>query len=481
MSTHYDVIVIGGGPGGYAAAIRCAQLGLNTACVEKRINKQGEPALGGTCLNVGCIPSKALLDSSWKFHEAKEAFAEHGIGVSKVDIDIKKMIARKDGIVSKLTGGIAALFQANKVTWLQGDGYLKAGKQVEFSPLEGKGRTETLSADNIILAAGSVPVDIGVAPVDNKLVLDSTGALDLTEVPKRLGVVGAGIIGLELGSVWRRLGAEVVVLEAMDTFLPNLDQQVAREMLKQMKAQGLDIRLGARVTGTKASKKQVVVNYADSEGEHSETFDKLIVAVGRRPSAGKLFDSDTGVTLDERSYIHVNKQCRTSAPGIYAIGDLVRGPALAHKAIEEGVMVAEVIKGEQTQVNYNCVPAVIYTHPELAWVGKSEEEVKASGEACKTGVVAFASNGRALAAGESAGMVKFIVEEKSDRVVGMYVLGPQASELIAQGVIAMEFGATIEDLQLIMFGHPSLSETVHEAALATDYKAIHVAQRRRKK
>lgn len=481
MSTHYDVIVIGGGPGGYAAAIRCAQLGLNTACIEKRINKQGKPALGGTCLNVGCIPSKALLDSSWKYHEASESFAAHGLKVGKIDVDVKQMIARKDDIVTKLTGGIAALFQANKVTWLQGAGFLKAGKQVEFTPLAEGAQKETLTADNVILAAGSVPVDIGVAPLDNKQVLDSTGALDMTDVPKRLGVIGAGIIGLELGSVWRRLGAEVVVLEAVDKFLANIDQQMAKEMHKQLTAQGLDIRLGARVTGTQVKKGQVTVSYTDAEGEHSETFDKLIVAVGRRPSARELFSADSGVTLDERSYIYVNKQCRTGAPGIYAIGDLVRGPALAHKAIEEGVMVAEVIKGEATQVNYECVPAVVYTHPELAWVGKSEDDLKASGEAYKTGVVPFAANGRAMAAGETAGMVKFIVEEKSDKVVGMYVLGPQASELIAQGVIAMEFGATIEDLQLTMFGHPSLSETVHEAALAADYKAIHVAQRRRKK
>lgn len=477
----FDVIVIGGGPGGYAAAIRCAQLGLKTACIEERLNKQGKPALGGTCLNVGCIPSKALLDSSWKFHEANTALADHGIGVGKVSIDVEQMIARKDDIVAKLTGGIAALFQANKVTWLQGKGYLKASKQVEFTPLDGKEKPQVLSADNIILAAGSVPIDIPVAPVDNKLLLDSTGALDLTSVPKRLGVIGAGIIGLELGSVWNRLGAEVVVLEAVDTFLANVDQQVAKTLHKELNAQGMDIRLGARVTATSTKGKKVTVSYTDKDGEHQEIFDKLIVAVGRRPYARKLFDTDSGITIDERGYVHVNQQCLTSAPGIYAIGDLVRGPALAHKAIEEGVMVAEVIIGEQTQVNYDCIPAVIYTHPEMAWVGKSEDELKASGESYKTGVVPFAANGRAMAAGETAGMVKFVVDEKTDRVVGMFVVGPQASELIHEGVIAMEFGATIEDLQLMVFGHPSLSETVHEAALAADYKAIHIAQRRRKK
>lgn len=477
----YDVIVIGGGPGGYASAIRCAQLGLKTACIEQRINKQGKPALGGTCLNVGCIPSKALLDSSWKYHEATEAFAAHGLKVGKIDVDVKQMIARKDDIVTKLTGGISALFQANKVTWLQGKGYLKAGKQVEFTPLDDKEETKTLSADQVILAAGSVPINIPVAAVDEKAIVDSTGALDFEAVPKRLGVIGAGVIGLELGSVWSRLGSEVVVLEALDKFLGMVDSQVAKDLQKQLKGQGLDIRLGARVTASETKGKKVNVTYTDKDGEHTETFDKLIVAVGRRPSARKLFSDDAGVTLDERSFVHVNDQCRTATPGVYAIGDLVRGPALAHKAIEEGVMVAEVISGEKTQVNYKLVPAVIYTHPELAWVGKSEDEMKASGEAYKTGVVPFAANGRAMAAGETGGMVKFVVDEKTDRVLGMHVVGPQASELIAQGVIAMEFGATIEDIQLTMFGHPSLSETVHEAALATDYKAIHVAQRRRKK
>lgn len=479
MSDKYDVIVIGGGPGGYVAAIRAAQLGMNVACIEKRINKQGKPALGGTCLNVGCIPSKALLDSSWKFHEAKDAFAEHGIQVGTPKIDVAAMQARKDKVVLQLTGGIAQLFQANKVTWLQGSGKLLAGKQVEFTPLDGE--VQTLSADNVILASGSVPIDISVAPVDDDRIVDSTGALEFSEVPKRLGVIGAGVIGLELGSVWARLGAEVVVLEAVDKFLPAVDQQLAKEALKVFGKQGLDIRLGARVTGAAIKGKSVTVSYTDGSGEHEEKFDRLIVAVGRRPFTENLLSADAGITLDERSFIYVNSQCRTDVPGVYAIGDLVRGPALAHKAIEEGVMVAEVIAGEHTQVNYDTIPGVIYTHPELAWVGKTEEEAKSAGEPYKTGVVPFAANGRALASGEASGMVKFVVDEKTDRVLGMHVLGPQASELIQQGVVAMEFGATIEDIQLMVFGHPSLSETVHEAALATDFKAIHIAQRRRKK
>lgn len=480
MAEQYDVIVIGGGPGGYVAAIRAAQLGLNTVCIEKRVNKHGDPALGGTCLNVGCIPSKALLDSSWKFHEISDGAAEHGIKVAKPKLDLAAMHSRKDKIVQQLTGGVAQLFKANGVTWLQGTGKLLAGKKVEFTPADGGDITE-LSAENVVLASGSVPVNIPVAEIDDDLIVDSTGALEFDKVPKRLGVIGAGVIGLELGSVWARLGAEVVVLEAVETFLPLVDTQIAKEGLKTLRKQGLDIRLGARVTGTETTNGKVKVGYADADGDHSETFDKVIVAVGRRPYTENLLSADSGVTLDERSFIYVNGQCRTDVPGIFAIGDLVRGPALAHKAIEEGVMVAEVIAGEHTQVNYECVPGVIYTHPEIAWVGKTEQEVKSSGEPYKTGVVPFAANGRALAAGEATGMVKFVSDEKTDRILGMHVIGPQASELVQQGVVAMEFGATTEDLQLMVFGHPSLSETVHEAALAVDYKAIHVAQRRRKK
>jgi len=479
MTDKYDVIVIGGGPGGYAAAIRAAQHGFKTACIEKRVGADDKPALGGTCLNVGCIPSKALLDSSWKFHEAQQSFAAHGIKVGDVSIDVGAMQKRKDDVVSQLTGGIAALFQANKVTWLQGTGKLLAGKEVEFAPL-GDESNQVLKADHVILAAGSEPVEIPVAPLVEDKVVDSTGALAFTDVPKRLGVIGAGIIGLELGSVWSRLGAEVVVLEAIDTLLANVDKQIAREAGKTFKKQGLDIRLGARVLGTETNSDGVVVTYTDKDGEHQETFDKLIVAVGRRPNTGDLLAPDAGVTFDERNYIFADNQCRTEVTGVYAIGDLVRGPALAHKALEEGVMVADVIAGEHTQVNYDAIAAVIYTHPEIAWVGKTEDEVKAAGENYKTGVVPFAANGRALASGEATGMVKFVADADTDRILGMHVIGPQASELIQQGVIAMEFGATIEDLQLMVFSHPTLSETVHEAALAADFKAIHIAQRRRK-
>ncbi len=481
MSEKYDVIVIGGGPGGYAAAIRCAQLGLNTACIEKYVNKQGKPALGGTCLNVGCIPSKALLDSSWKFHEAKESFGDHGIKLDTVKMDIAQMHKRKDEVVQQLTGGIASLFKSNKVTWLQGTGKLLPKKRVAFTPLKEGEEEQVLDAENVILAAGSEPVNIKDAPLKDDVVVNSTGALEFDSVPGRLGVIGAGIIGLELGSVWSRLGSDVVVLEAVDTFLPQVDQQLAKETYKVLGKQGLDIRLGARVTGTSVKGKKVTVSYSDSSGDHEETFDRLIVAVGRRPMTDNLLASDAGVELDERGFIHVDSQCRTDVPGVYAVGDLVRGPMLAHKGIEEGVMAADVIAGENTQVNYETIPLVIYIHPELAWVGKTEEEVKASGEPYKTGVAPFASNGRALGAGDTAGLVKFVVDEKSDRVLGMHALGPQASELVQEAVIAMEFGASVEDLQLMVFGHPTLSETVHEAALATDYRAIHLAQRRPKK
>lgn len=478
MAQSFDVVIIGGGPGGYVAAIRCAQLGMSVACIEERTYK-GKPALGGTCLNVGCIPSKALLDSSWKYHEAKTQFAAHGITAKDVSIDVSAMIARKDEVVKQLTGGIASLFTANKVTWLKGRGKLLGGKQVEFTAADG-GAVETIDAKSVILAAGSAPVKIPVAVVDNEYIVDSTGALEFTSTPKRLGVIGAGVIGLELGSVWARLGAEVVVLEALDSFLPMVDQQIAKEAGKLLAKQGLDIRLGCRVTGSEIKKKQVVVSYTGKDGDKTETFDRLIVAVGRAPCTQNLVSSDSGVTLDERRFIAVNNWCQTNVPGVYAVGDLVRGPALAHKAMEEGVMVAERIHGEHAQMNYDAIPGVIYTHPEIAWIGKTEEQAKASGEPYKTGVVPFVANGRALAAAETHGMVKFVADEKTDRLLGMHVIGPQASELIQQGLIALEFGASIEDLQLMCFSHPSLSETVHEAALATDYRAIHIAQRRRK-
>ncbi|MEZ7819192.1 MAG: dihydrolipoyl dehydrogenase [Pseudomonadales bacterium] len=476
MSDAYDVIVIGGGPAGYHAAIRAAQLGMKTACINKMINKHDQPVLGGTCLNWGCIPSKALLDASHKLYEAQHQFADLGIKVSSVSADVPKMIARKDEVVAGLTGGVAALFKGNGVTSLEGSGRLYGNCQVGFTPHGGE--EQMLQATHVILAPGSVPVDIPPAPLTKDLIVDSTGALEFTTVPKRLGVIGAGVIGLELGSVWNRLGSETVVLEAMDEFLPMADSRVSRDALRILKKQGLDIRLGARVTGTEVKgsgkKKFVAVTFQDKDGEQTVEFDRLIVAVGRRPYTEGLLAPDSGVNLDERGFLYVNDLCATDAPNVYAVGDVVRGPMLAHKGMEEGIMVAERIAGHKPMVNYETVPSVIYTHPEIAWVGKTEQQLKADGEEFRVGMFPFVANGRALAANDNDGMIKVIADAKTDRILGVHVLGAQASELIAQAVISMEFSASAEDLGLIMFAHPTLSEGLHEAALGAAGHAIHM-------
>lgn len=484
MSTKYDVIVIGSGPAGYVAAIRSAQLGLKTACIEKWKDSKGKGVNGGTCLNTGCIPSKALLDTSHKFHEAKEAFDVHGITSKDLKIDIPTMIQRKDAVVKQMSGGIAGLFQANKVTSLYGTGKLLANRKVQFTNLEGK--EEILEAENVILASGSTPVDIPVAPVDGETIVNSTGALEFQEVPERLGIIGAGVIGLELGSVWSRVGARVVLLEAMDTFLSIMDQEIAKEAHKIFKKQKLDIRLGCRVTGSeikgKGKKKEVEVTFTDKDGkEQKETFDKLIVCVGRRPFTDGLLAEDSGVKLDERGSIYVNDLCSTSAPGVFAIGDVVRGPMLAHKGSEEGVMVVERIAGQKTVMNYDIIPNVIYTHPEVAAVGKTEEQLKADGEEYNVGTFPFLAIGRAVAANDSDGMVKIIADAKTDRILGAHIVGPSAADLVQQVAIAMEFGSSAEDLGMMVFGHPTLSEAVHEAALAVHGHAIHMPNRKRKK
>ncbi|MCB1693958.1 MAG: dihydrolipoyl dehydrogenase [Pseudomonadales bacterium] len=479
MATKFDVIVIGGGPAGYHAAIRAAQLGLKTACIDKWINKEGKSAFGGTCLNVGCIPSKALLDASHKYVEAKESFADIGIVTKGIDIDVPTMITRKDKVVSNLTSGVAQLLKGNGVTTYTGTGRLLAGRVVEFTPHEGD--SEELEADNIIIATGSVPVEIPPCPLEGNMIVDSTGALNFESVPKRLGVIGAGVIGLELGSVWNRLGSEVVILEALDAFLPMMDEQVAKEAQKLFKKQGLDIRLGTRVTGSEVKGKKVRVHFKQGDEESTESFDALIVAVGRRPYTENLLAADSGVTLDERGFIYVNDICATDAPGVYAVGDVVRGPMLAHKGMEEGVMVAERIAGHKPLVNYDAVPSVIYTHPEIACVGKSEQELKGSGDEYNVGVFPMAASGRAMAAGDTAGLVKVLADAKTDRILGVHMIAPHASELISDAVIAMEFDASAEDLGLTMFAHPTLSEAVHEAALAVSGHAIHIANRRRKK
>ncbi len=478
MSDKFDVVVIGAGPGGYVAAIRAAQLGLKTACIEKYKGKDGKLALGGTCLNVGCIPSKALLDSSWKYHEAKDAFAVHGISTGEVSIDVAAMIGRKDQIVKNLTGGVAGLLKANGVTVYEGHGKLLAGKQVEVTKTDGS--TEVLAAENVILASGSRPVEIPPAPVDQKVIVDSTGALEFQSVPKRLGVIGAGVIGLELGSVWSRLGAEVTVIEALDKFLVAADEQLAKEAMKIYTKQGLNILLGARVTGTEVKGDEVTVKFTDAKGDQEMTFDRLIVAVGRRPVTTDLLAADSGVTLDERGYVYVDDNCATSVPGVYAIGDVVRGLMLAHKASEEGVVVAERIAGHKAQMNYDLIPSVIYTHPEAAWVGKNEQQLKAEGVEINVGVFPFAASGRAMAANDTSGFVKIIACAKSDRVLGVHVIGPSAAELVQQGAIAMEFGTSAEDLGMMVFAHPTMSEAMKEAALAVNGQAIHIANRKKR-
>ncbi|SDG29116.1 dihydrolipoamide dehydrogenase [Onishia taeanensis] len=478
MADKFDLIVIGAGPGGYVAAIRAAQLGLKTACVEKWIDKEGKTVHGGTCLNVGCIPSKALLEASHKFVEAQHDFDDMGIQAGDVSMDVKKMMARKDKIVKNLTGGIAGLFKANGVTALEGAGKVLSSKQVEVSK---DGEKAVYEADNIVIASGSVPVEIPPTPLTEGLIVDSTGALEFDETPKRLGVIGAGVIGLELGSVWNRLGSEVTVLEAMDSFLPMVDQAVAKETQKLLKKQGLDIKLGARVTGSEIKDDEVVVKYADSEGDKEITFDKLIVCVGRRPYTQGLLGDDAGVNLDERGFIFVDDHCRTSVPGVYAIGDVVRGPMLAHKASEEGIMVADIIAGHKAEMNYDAIPSVIYTFPEVAWVGMNEQEAKAAGIEVKSGSFPFAASGRAMANNATEGMAKVITDAETDRVLGMHIVGQHAGEMIAQGVIAMEFGSSAEDLALTCYAHPTMSEAVHEAALAVDGHAIHMANRKKRK
>ena len=482
MSDKYDVIVIGSGPAGYVAAIRAAQLGLKTACVEKW-QTDGKGVNGGTCLNVGCIPSKALLDSSHKYHDAAHAYQQHGISVGEVAVDVPAMIARKEKIVAQMAGGISQLFKANGVTSIFGSGRLLAGRKVEVTAADGS--VQTLDADNVIIATGSTPIDIPVAPVDNDVIIDSTGALELQEAPGRLGVIGAGVIGLELGSVWGRLGSDVILLEALPDFLAMMDKQIAGEAQKIFRQQGLEIRLGARVTGSEVKGKgkdgEVTVTYETADGARQEVFDKLIVCVGRRPFTEGLLAPDCGVNLDERGSIFVDDYCATNAPGVYAVGDVVRGPMLAHKGSEEGVMVAERIAGQKTAMNYDIIPNVIYTHPEIAAVGLTEEQVKQSGEPCNTGVFPFVAIGRAVAADEANGMVKMIAHADTDRILGCHIVGPNAADLVQQVAIAMEFGSSAEDIGLTVFGHPTFSEAVKEAALAVNGHAIHMPNRNKRK
>ena len=477
MQPTHDVIVIGGGPGGYVAAIRCAQLGLRVACIDSRSGDDGRAALGGVCLNVGCIPSKALLDSSEQV-ERLAHLPEHGVSVGGVDIDIAKMMARKDSIVDKLTAGIAQLLQANAVEFIHARATLRADNCVDAVAADGA--TRALRGAHIILAPGSTPIELPGIAFDGETIVDSSGALCFAQPPQRLGVIGAGVIGLELGSVWRRLGAQVVLLEAQDDFLPAADSQIAREAMRQFSRQGLDIKLGATVDACevrKARGKRVAhIAYRQNNQTHSLEVDRVIVAVGRRAATDGLLGDDCGVTLDARGAIEVDAHCRTRADAVWAIGDAVRGPMLAHKSSEEGAAVAERIAARNHRVghvDFNCVPWVIYTAPEIAWVGQTETELAAQSIDVAVGAFPFAATGRALAMGETGGMVKLIADQKTDRLLGAHIIGAHASELIAECVLAMEYRASAEDLARTMHAHPTLSEAIHEAALAVDKRAIH--------
>jgi dihydrolipoamide dehydrogenase len=480
MKTHYDVIVIGAGPAGYVAAIRCAQLGLETVCVDKWVDTKQNPKLGGTCLNVGCIPSKALLESSENYYKSTQELGQHGISFKEVSLDLTQMMERKNRIINTLTLGIQSLFKTHHIDWIQGKATLSSDKNVHVLKHGDKKPSLTISGSSIIIATGSSSINLPNAELDNQYIVDSTGALEFTQVPEKLGIIGAGVIGLELGSVWNRLGSEVVIFEAQDNFLAFTDQLIAKESLKQFTRQSLDIQLNTRLMSATVKNKKVAVQVKKDEQELSQTFDKLIIAVGRHPNSGGLVLDDTELVIDEQGFFHVNEHCETSLPGVYAIGDVVRGPMLAHKGSEEGIMVAERIAGHFHEVNYQLIPSVIYTEPELAWVGKTEQELKTAGVDYTTGSFPFAASGRAQAAGETAGMVKVISHAVTDRILGVHILGAHASEMIAQAVIAMELGASAEDIGLTTFAHPTFSEAFHEAALAVNGKAIHIAQKKRR-
>ena len=472
MAKNFDVIVIGGGPGGYVAAIRAAQLGLSTACIDEWKNEQGGPAPGGTCTNVGCIPSKALLQSSEHFEHAGHAFADHGIELKGLKINVGQMLARKNTVVKQNNDGILYLFKKNKVSFFHGRGaFLKADADGYEISVSGAA-SDTLKGKHIIVATGSIPRALPDTPFDEKLVLSNTGALDIETVPKRLGVIGAGVIGLEMGSVWRRLGSEVTILEALPTFLGAVDEQIAKEAHKLFSKQGLAIEMGVKIASIKTGK-DVTVAYADAAGKtHTAQFDKLIVSIGRIPNTIGLNPEAVGLKRDERGFVVVDGDCKTSLPNVWAVGDVVRGPMLAHKAEEEGVAVAERIAGQHGHVNFNTIPWVIYTSPEIAWVGRTEQQLKADGVAYKAGTFPFLANGRARALGNTDGMVKFLADARTDEILGVHIIGPMASELIAEAVVAMEFRASAEDIARICHAHPSLSEATKEAALAVDKRAL---------
>jgi dihydrolipoamide dehydrogenase len=473
MATTFDVIVIGAGPGGYIAAIRAAQLGLSTACIDEWKNAKGGPAPGGTCTNVGCIPSKALLQSSENFDQAGHHFADHGIGLSNLSIDVAKMLGRKDTVVKQNNDGILYLFKKNKVTFFHGRGSFSKAVDGGYEINVAGSKPEVLTGKQVIVATGSSPRALPGTTFDETSVLSNDGALRIPSVPKTLGVIGAGVIGLEMGSVWRRLGAKVTVLEALPAFLGAVDQQVAAEAQKVFVKQGLDIQLGVKIGKVESSQGGVAVSYVDAKGADQQlTCEKLIVSIGRVPNTEGLNGDAVGLKLDERGFVVVDGECRTGLPGVWAIGDVVRGPMLAHKAEEEGVAVAERIVGQHGHVDFNTVPWVIYTSPEIAWVGQTEQQLKAAGRAYRAGTFPFMANGRARALGDTTGMVKFLADAKTDEILGVHIIGPMASELIAEAVVAMEFKASSEDIARVCHAHPSLSEATKEAALAVDKRAL---------
>ena len=473
MSKQFDVVVIGGGPGGYIAAIRAAQLGMNVACIDEWKNEKGGPAPGGTCTNVGCIPSKALLQSSEHFEHANKHFAEHGITASDVKMDVARMLGRKDAVVKQNNDGILYLFKKNKVTFFHGLASFVQKVDGGYELKVAGAAEETLVAKQVIVATGSNARALPGVPFDEQNILSNDGALRVGAVPKKLGLIGSGVIGLEMGSVWRRLGSEVTVLEGLPTFLGAVDEQIAKEAKKAFDKQGLKIELGVKVGEIKSTKKSVSVAYTNAKGEaQTLEVDKLIVSIGRVPNTIGLNAEAVGLQLDERGAIVVDDDCKTNLPGVWAVGDVVRGPMLAHKAEEEGVAVAERIAGQHGHVNFNTIPWVIYTSPEIAWVGRTEQQLKADGVAYKAGTFPFLANGRARALGDTTGMVKFLADAKTDEILGVHIVGPQASELIAEAVVAMEFKASAEDIARICHAHPSLSEATKEAALAVDKRTL---------
>jgi dihydrolipoamide dehydrogenase len=473
MSQAFDVVVIGAGPGGYIAAIRAAQLGFKVACIDEWKNAAGGPAPGGTCTNVGCIPSKALLQSSEHFDHANHHFAEHGISTGTVKMDVTKMLGRKDTVVKQNNDGILYLFKKNKITFFHGRGSFAQANAEGYDILVKGDKEETIKAGQVIIATGSNARALPGADFDETQILSNDGALRIGAVPKKLGLIGAGVIGLEMGSVWRRLGAEVTVLEGLPTFLGAVDQQIAKEAKKAFDKQGLKIEMGVKVGEIKTSKKGVNVAYTTAKGEEvSLDVDKLIVSIGRVPNTNGLNADAVKLKLDDRGAIVVDDECRTNLKGVWAVGDVVRGPMLAHKAEEEGVAVAERIAGQHGHVNFNTIPWVIYTHPEIAWVGRTEEQLKADGVAYKAGTFPFLANGRARALGDTTGMVKFLADATTDEILGVHIVGPMASELISEAVVAMEFKASAEDIARICHAHPSLSEATKEAALAVDKRTL---------